>query len=46
MLGGHLGASMMDDLLTLGRPSRVGTTFLDLDDTIDELEMIQFLVHH
>ena len=46
MLGGCPSASMLDDLLTLGQPSRVGTTFLDLDDTMDELEMIQFLDHH
>ena len=46
MLGGHPGASMLDDLLTLGRLSCIGTTFLDLDNTMDKLEIIQFLVHH
>ena len=46
MLGGHPGASMLDDLLAHGRPSCIGTTFLDLDDTMDELEIVQFLVHH
>ena len=42
MLGGHPGASTLDDLLTLGQPSCIGTTFLDLDDTMDELEIVQF----
>ena len=52
MLGGCIGASMLDDLLTIGQPSYVGqpsyigTTFLDLDDTMDKLEIVQFLVHH
>ena len=46
MLGGRPGASVLDDLLTLRRPSCIGTTFLDLDDTMDELEIVQFLVHH
>ena len=46
MLGGCIGASMLDDLLTIGQPSYIGTTFLDLDDTMDKLEIVQFLVHH
>ena len=52
MLRGRLGAFMMDDFLTLGRPSYAGRpsyiriTFLDMDDTMDELEMVQLLVHH
>ena len=46
MLGGRLGAFMLDDLFTFGRPSRIRTTFPDLDDTMDELEIVQFLVHH
>ena len=58
MLGGRPGASMLDDLLTLGRlsyarqpsyarrPSYIGTTFLNLDDTMDKLEIVQLLVHH
>ena len=46
MLGGRLGASMLDDLLALGRSSCIGTTFLDLDDTMDKLNIVQFLVHH
>ena len=37
---------MLDDLLALGRSSCIGTTFLDLDDTMDELNIVQFLVHH
>ena len=42
----------MDDLRTHGRPphggrpSYAGLTFLALDDTMDELETAQFLVHH
>ena len=28
------------------RPSYIGTAFLDLDDAMDELEIVQFLVHH
>ena len=46
MLGGRLGASMLDDLLALGRSSCIGTTFLDLDDTMDKLNIVQFLAHH
>ena len=46
MLGGHPGASMLNELLALGRPSWIGTTFLDLNDIMDELEIVQFLVHH
>ena len=46
MLGGHPGASMLNELLALGRPSCIGTTFLDLNDIMDELEIVQFLVHH
>ena len=30
----------------VGRLSYIGITFLDLNDTMDELEMIQLLVHH
>ena len=43
---------MMDDLQTHGRlpesgwPSYVGLTFLDLDNTMDKLEIVQLLVHH
>ena len=43
---------MMDNLLTLGQPSYagqpsyIGITFLELHDTMDELEMIQLLVYH
>ena len=42
----------MDDLQTHeqppegGQPSYVELTFLVLDDTMDELEIAQFLVHH
>ena len=46
MLGSRPGPSILDDLLALGRPSCIGTTFLDLDDTMSELEIVQFLVHH
>ena len=42
MLGVPPGASTLDGLFTLGRPSHIGTTFLDLDDTMDELEIVQF----
>ena len=42
MLGVRPGASTLDGLFTLGRPSHIGTTFLDLDDTMDELEIVQF----
>ena len=45
MLGGCLSDSMLDDLLVLERPSCIGTTFLVLDDTMDKLEIVQFLVH-
>ena len=45
VLGGRPSVSMLDDLLALGRPSCIGTTFLDLDNTMDELEIVQFLVH-
>ena len=27
-------------------PSYIGIAFMDLDDTMDELEIVQFLVHH
>ena len=30
----------------VGWLSYIGITFLDLNDTMDELEMIQLLVHH
>ena len=45
MLGGHPGDSMLDNLLALGRPC-IRTTFLVLEDTMDELKIVQFLVHH
>ena len=52
MLGGCPAASLMDDLHTHGQPphggwpSYVRLTFLALDDSMDELEMVWFLVHH
>lgn len=46
MLRGRPGASMFDDLLTLGRPFRIGTILLDLDNPMDEQEIVQFLVHY
>ena len=52
VLRGRLAASMMDDLQThrrlleSGRRSYIGLTFSDLDDTMDELEIVQLLVHH
>ena len=46
MLEGCLSAFMLDDLIVLGRPSCIRTTFLDLDDTMNKLEIVQFLVHH
>ena len=46
MLEGRLGAFMLDDLFTFGRPSRIRTTFLDLGDTMDKLKIAQFFIHH
>ena len=52
MLRGHPGVSLMNDLHTHGRPPNggrpfyVGLTFLVLDDSMDELETVQYLVHH
>ena len=46
VLGSRPGDSMLDDLLALGQPFCIGTTFLVLDDTMDELEIVQFLVHY
>ena len=45
-MGGYPGASMLDDFLTLGQPSYTWTVLLDLDDIMDKLKMVQFLVHH
>ena len=36
----------MDDLPTMDWSSYVELTFLVLDDSMDELEMVRFLVHH
>ena len=36
MLEGCLSAFMLDDLIVLGRPSCIRTTFLDLDDTMNK----------
>ena len=52
MLRGHPDASLIDNVHTHrqppdgGRPSYVGLTFLVQDDTMDELEIVRFLVHH
>ena len=52
MLRGRPAASLIDDLHTHRRPphggwpSYVGLTFLVLDDSMDELEMVRILVHH
>ena len=52
MLRGLPGVFLMDDIHALrrppndGRPFCVGLIFLALDDSMDELEMVLFLVRH